>query len=84
MGQAAVAAFRPEDARVLAGTGSPNADAAVLEGIVAARMMAGSSVTLHVDLPLAIELRLVCEKDVIHDVGDQVRVVVPTKAVLFY
>ena len=83
-GQPAVAAFRPEDARVLAGTGSPNADAAVLEGTVAARMMAGSSVILHVDLPSGIELRLVCEKDVTYDVGDQLRVVVPTEAVLFY
>jgi ABC-type sugar transport system ATPase subunit len=83
-GQPAVAAFRPEDARVLDGTGGPDTGAAVLEGTVAARLLAGSNVILHVDLPTGPEVRLVCGKDATYGVRDQVRILVPQASVLFY
>jgi ABC-type sugar transport system ATPase subunit len=83
-GHPAVAAFRPEDARVQDGGGGTDTGAAVLEGTVAARMLAGSNVILHVDLPTGPEVRLVCGKDVTYGVRDHVRILVPQESVLFY
>jgi len=84
-GERVLAAFRPEDVRVvLDGVGGPNGDAAVLTGTVAARMMAGSNVIMYVDLPTGGNLRVICDKDVTHGVGDHLRFVVPKESVLFY
>lgn len=83
-GERVLAAFRPEDVRVRDGTSSPNEDAAVLAGTVAARMMTGSNVIMYVDLPTGGDLRVICDKDVSYGVGDHLRFVVPKEAVLFY
>jgi ABC-type sugar transport system ATPase subunit len=83
-GERVLAAFRPEDVRVLDGAGRPDDDAAVLAGTVAARMMAGSNVIMYVDLPTGGNLRVICDKDVTHGVGDHLKFVVPKESVLFY
>jgi len=84
MGARVLAAFRPEDVRVLDGAGRSDDDAPVLAGTVAARMMAGSNVIMYVDLPTGRDLRVICDKDVTYGVGDHLKFVVPKESVLFY
>jgi ABC-type sugar transport system ATPase subunit len=83
-GERVLAAFRPEDVRVVDGVGGTDVDAAVLAGTVTARMMAGSNVIMYVGLPTGHDLRVICDKDVTHGVGDHLKFVVPKESVLFY